>query len=68
MSDIITIEPKIEGFSIEQSACGEEVYVTISNSIVRLHISFSSRDLYKYLSNTEVEAAVKMEMRKSGEY
>ena len=68
MSNIVTIEPKIEGFSIEQSACGEDIFVTISNSIVRLRISFSNRDLYKYLSNTEVEAAVRMEIRKGGEY
>ena len=53
-----------EEFTIERSECGEEIFVTISNSIVKLHISFSSRDLYRYLSNTEVEAAVRMEMRR----
>ena len=53
-----------EEFTIERSECGEEIFITISNSIVKLHISFSSRDLYKYLSNTEVEAAVRMEMRR----
>ena len=56
-----------EEFTIERSECGEEIFVTISNSIVKLHISFSSRDLYRYLSNTEVEAAVRMEMRKGND-
>ena len=68
MSNIVTIEPKIEGFSIEQSACGEDIDIVITNSIVKLYINFSSRDLYKYLSGVEVESSVRMIMRKGGEY